>query len=155
MVKIFSSNGQDQDILARTWQWLERIEQSTLRRWLRIHLFVLALFVALLFWFTPFPDESAAYFWLPFAFGLPAAVHFFVVATLTVDETWTEERTLDVKIRSYDLGHMEDIRERHEDLHPSAINKIELDRLSEEDDDQEVLTSASKNNASKNQSANK
>lgn len=118
-----------QDVLTRIWERLESIEHKTLRRWLRLHLLALAIFVILLFWLRPFDGDTPIYFWLPFAWGILAAVHFFVVATLTVDEAWTEERTLDVKIRSYDLGHMEDIRERHEDLHPSAVNQMELDRL--------------------------
>ncbi len=92
------------------------------------------MFVILLFWLRPFAGDTPVYFVLPFALGVIAAVHFFIVATLTVDEAWTEERTLDVKVRSYDLGHMEDIRERHEGLHPSAVNRAELDRLKHEDD---------------------
>jgi len=120
------------DQLTAVWQRLETIAPRTLKKWLSLHLVAFAIFVILLFVFRPFEGDTQIYFWLPFAWGLIAAVHFFVVATLTVDEAWTEERTLEVKVRSYDLGHMEDIRERHEDFHPSAVNRAELDRLERE-----------------------
>jgi len=120
------------DQLTVLWQKLETVPPRTLKKWLAFHLLAFAVFVIFLFVIRPFEGDTPIYFWLPFAWGLVAAVHFFVVATLTVDETWTEERTLEVKVRSYDLGHMEDIRERHEDFHPSAVNRAELDRLERE-----------------------
>jgi len=120
------------DKLTEIWQRLEQIEHRILKRWLRVHLVLFSTFVLLLFILKPFEGDTPVYFWLPFAWGLFTAIHFFVVSTLTVDDAWTEERILDLKVRSYDLGHMEDIRERHEDLHPSAVNRMELDRLERE-----------------------
>lgn len=39
------------------------------------------------------------------------AVHYLVYKTGTVDDAWVEERTLDLRSKSYDMGHIDDIRE--------------------------------------------
>jgi len=39
------------------------------------------------------------------------AVHYLVYKTGTVDDAWVEERTLDLRSKSYDMKHIDDIRE--------------------------------------------
>jgi 2TM domain len=53
-------------------------------------------------------------FWPLVVWGLALMVHFFFHRAATVDDAWVEERTLDLRSKSYDLGHIDDIRE-----HPS------------------------------------
>ena len=46
--------------------------------------------------------------------GILLAVHYFYVRAANVDDDWVEERTDDLRIRSYDLGHITDLEERIE-----------------------------------------
>jgi hypothetical protein len=51
-------------------------------------------------------------FWPMCGWGLILALHFFYYKSVTVDEEWAQERTDDLKLRSYDLSHIQDIGER-------------------------------------------
>lgn len=51
-------------------------------------------------------------FWPMCVWGLLLALHFFYYKSVTVDEDWARERTDDLKLRSYDLSHIQDIAER-------------------------------------------
>ena len=44
--------------------------------------------------------------------GVVLAVHYFYVRAANVDDAWVRERTEDLRIRSYDLGHITDLEER-------------------------------------------
>ena len=44
--------------------------------------------------------------------GVVLAVHYFYVRAANVDDDWVRERTEDLRIRSYDLGHITDLEER-------------------------------------------
>ena len=57
-------------------------------------------------------------FWVLAAWGVVFAIHFFVVKSLAVDDDWVDERTQDLRDRSYDLGHIEDIIARDVKPHP-------------------------------------
>lgn len=46
--------------------------------------------------------------------GILLAVHYFYVRAVNVDDDWVRERTEDLRIRSYDLGHITDLEERIE-----------------------------------------
>jgi len=50
-------------------------------------------------------------FWPLILWGIALMLHFLVHRSRTVDESWAEERTLDVRSKSYDAGHINDIRE--------------------------------------------
>ena len=54
-------------------------------------------------------------FWPMFAWGVPLSIHFFYFKSVTVEDDWVQERADDLKLRSYDLGHIEDIRTRVEE----------------------------------------
>jgi 2TM domain len=50
-------------------------------------------------------------FW-PLAFwGLILMLHYFFHRAGTIDDAWVEERTQDLRSKSYDLSHIEDIME--------------------------------------------
>lgn len=51
-------------------------------------------------------------FWPLVLWGLVLMLHYFFHRAGTVDDAWVEERTLDLRSKSYDLGHIDDIRER-------------------------------------------
>ncbi len=53
-------------------------------------------------------------FWPMIAWSLALSLHFFYYKSITVDEEWAQERTDDLKLRSYDLGHIQDIEDRVE-----------------------------------------
>ena len=53
-------------------------------------------------------------FWPICAWGLLLAFHFFYYKSMTVDEAWVQERTDDMRLRSYDLSHIHDIEDRVE-----------------------------------------
>lgn len=53
-------------------------------------------------------------FWPLAVWGLALMVHFLIHRAGTVEEAWVEERALDLRSKSYDLGHIDNIRE-----HPS------------------------------------
>ena len=56
--------------------------------------------------------------WWSFApvcgWGIVLAVHYLYVRTMNVDDDWVRERTDDLRVRSYDLGHITDLKERVE-----------------------------------------
>ena len=49
-------------------------------------------------------------FWPLILWGIVLMLHFLVHRAKTVDEAWAEERTLDLRSKSYDAGHIDDIR---------------------------------------------
>ena len=56
--------------------------------------------------------------WWSFApvcgWGIVLAVHYFYVRAANVDDDWVRERAEDLRVRSYDLGHITDLKERVE-----------------------------------------
>ena len=44
--------------------------------------------------------------------GIVLALHYFYVRAANVDDDWVRARTEDLRIRSYDLGHITDLEER-------------------------------------------
>ncbi|MGH8742512.1 MAG: 2TM domain-containing protein, partial [Burkholderiales bacterium] len=50
--------------------------------------------------------------WPLVLWGLLVVLHFLYHRATSVDDAWVDERALDLRSRSYDLGHIDDIR-RH------------------------------------------
>ena len=50
--------------------------------------------------------------WPLVLWGMLLMLHFLYCRATTVDEAWVEERTLDLRSKSYDAGHIDDIRNR-------------------------------------------
>jgi hypothetical protein len=48
--------------------------------------------------------------WPLVAWGLLLMLHFLFYRTESVDDAWVEERTLELRSKSYDMGHIDDIR---------------------------------------------
>ena len=56
------------------------------------------------------------------------AVHYFYVRAANVDDDWVRDRTEDLKVRSYDLGHIADLEERIDRGDASVQPGVERDR---------------------------
>jgi hypothetical protein len=52
-------------------------------------------------------------FWPLVVWAPLLAVHYLVYKSRRVDERWAKERTDDVRSKSYDRAHMDDIAARH------------------------------------------
>ena len=76
---------------------------------------------------TSLHDGERWLFWFLFVWGIGLALHFFYVRSVDVDEQWVNERMGDVRYRSYDLSHIEDIKERVEGRDPSVRTSDERD----------------------------
>lgn len=66
-------------------------------------------------------------FWPMCAWGLVLAFHFFYYKSVTVDEAWVQERTDDMRLRSYDVSHILDIEDRSNKRDPSVRPSDERD----------------------------
>lgn len=63
-------------------------------------------------------------FWPLVIWGLALMIHFLVHRTATVDDAWVEERTEDLRSKSYDLSHIDNIREHPApSIKPGAADK--------------------------------
>ncbi len=56
--------------------------------------------------------------WPLLAWGFAFAVHYLVYKTSQTDERWADERTEELRLRSYDRGHIESIEDRYRDKPP-------------------------------------
>jgi hypothetical protein len=54
-------------------------------------------------------------FWPLVVWGLVLAVHYLIFKSKRVDESWVEERTEDVRSKSYDRAHIDSIEKRYSD----------------------------------------
>ena len=78
----------------------------------RRHLIAFVLLNALLTGVNIYQGPPWWAFWPLIVWGLVLMLHFLVHRTSAVDEAWVDERTLDLHSKSYDAGHIDDIR-RH------------------------------------------
>ena len=66
--------------------------------------------------------------WPTLIWGLVFAPHFFIVKAITVDETWVDERAMELREHSYDFDHMRDIEKRIVDDDFSVVPRSDRDR---------------------------
>ena len=96
------------------------VAQARLQRWFPRHVqayFVIIGGLTVINIMTGAPWWS---FWPMLGWGGLLALHFFYVKAVNVDEGWVDDRVDDLRFRSYDLGHIEDIETRIETRHPSV-----------------------------------
>lgn len=86
----------------------------------RRHLQTFVLFNALLTAINIYTGAPWWAFWPLVVWGLVLLLHFLFHRARAVDEAWVEERTLDLRSKSYDLGHIDEIHE-----HPAPSIKHE------------------------------
>lgn len=90
----------------------DRAGAGRLRRGLRWHAAVYAVVIGTLTAANVAVGDGWWAYWPTIGWGIVLAVHFFYVRAWSVDEDWIEERSDDLRFRSYDLGHIEDIKKR-------------------------------------------
>ena len=69
-------------------------------------------------------------FWPIAAWTTLVAVHYFIASSLDVEEDWVEEKAEDLRMRSYDFGHIDDIKDRIHQRDHSVVHHEERDRPS-------------------------
>lgn len=64
-------------------------------------------------------------FWPVLIWGTLVFLHYIYVKSTRVDDDWAAQRATEVTHRAYDLGHIEDIRERYAGARPAANGNAE------------------------------
>ena len=88
--------------------------QLLIRRLFRWHLLVYASVMGVLIIANFIIGGGWLSFWPICAWGLVLAFHFLYYKSVTIDDAWVQERTDDMRLRSYDLSHIHDIEDRVE-----------------------------------------
>ena len=89
-------------------------------RYFQLHLraFVLGTVVLVLIDFMTL--EGWWFFWPTMVWGILVLLHGLYVKSVHVNLKWAEERTEDVRLGAYDLGHIESIEQRYKDGPPTG-----------------------------------
>ena len=89
-------------------------------RFFRLHACAYALGVAVLVLVDLAVTGGSWFFWPVLAWSLLVLVHYLYLKSTRVDSRWAEERAGRVLDKAYDLGHIEDIRQRYDGAKPQA-----------------------------------
>jgi hypothetical protein len=81
----------------------------------RLHLWAFVLGNLALNIANGFAGERWWAFWPLVGWGLALGIHYLVYKSRRVSEPWVEERTQDVRSRSYDRAHIDSIEARNSD----------------------------------------
>ena len=76
----------------------------------RRHAWIFAVGAATLLVANVFAGEGWWSFWPLAAWGVVLGVHYLFYKSRRVDEAWVEERTQDLRSKSYDAGHIDTIK---------------------------------------------
>ena len=95
------------------------------RFYFRHHVLVLAIVVCLLLIIEWALGTRWSLFWPFIIWGLMVSIHYFFSAAFDINEVWADDRVLDVKTRSYDLGHIMNIEDRIDHTHDSITPHTE------------------------------
>ena len=87
-------------------------------RYFRLHGLAYALGVAVLVAVDLAVTDGWWSFWPVFAWSVILLVHYLYLRSTHVDSRWVEERESQVLDKAYDLGHIEDIRQRYQGEKP-------------------------------------
>lgn len=60
-------------------------------------------------------SEARWFYWPVMIWSAVLGVHFLYCKTLSVDDSWAEERTDNIRYKSYDLGHIRDIEDSYKE----------------------------------------
>ena len=92
----------------------ETAERDRAVRHLRRHILAYAAVTGALFLIDLLTPGSWWFLWPMLGWGVAVAAHWLYVKSAHIDEDWTQQRTEDIRLQAYDLGHIEDIGKRHE-----------------------------------------
>lgn len=88
---------------------------SVVLKWYRWHLAVFLTLNAVLILTNAFVGTGWWTFWPMMCLGLLFAFHFFFYKSLSASDEWAKRQADDLTMRSYDFGHIGDIKERYDD----------------------------------------
>ncbi len=92
----------------------ETAERDRAVRRLRRHILAYVAINGALFLIDLLTPGSWWFLWPMFAWGVAVAAHWLYVKSANIDDVWVQQRTEDIRLQAHDLGHIEDIVERHE-----------------------------------------
>ncbi len=92
----------------------ETTERDRAVRRLRRHILAYLAINGALFAIDLLTPGSWWFLWPMFGWGVAVAAHWLYVKSVHIDEGWAQQRTEDIRLQAHDLGHIEDIVERHE-----------------------------------------
>ena len=81
----------------------------------RLHAWIFVFGNAALHVANGFVGDDWWAFWPLIVWGLVLGVHYLIYKSKRVDERWVEERTEDVRSKSYDRAHIDSIETRYSD----------------------------------------
>lgn len=76
----------------------------------RRHAWIFAVGAAILIAANAFAGEGWWSFWPLAGWGVILGVHYLFYKSRRVNEAWVEERTQDLRSKSYDAGHIDTIK---------------------------------------------
>lgn len=91
--------------------WDERLCRAALRWWRR-HLLLFSLCIGLLHALNIWQGAPWWAFWPGLIWGVALSLHYFLYKSLTIDESWVDERIDDLREKSYDIAHLDDLEDR-------------------------------------------
>ncbi len=92
----------------------ETAERDRAVRRLRRHILAYAAVNGALFLIDLLTPGSWWFLWPMFGWGVALAAHWLYVKSVNIDDDWAQQRTEDIRLQAYDLGHIQDIEKRHE-----------------------------------------
>ena len=96
---------------------MRNIDGGIVKRALRRHLIAYGCASVIFFVADSLMAGAQWFHWPVMAWGVIAGAHFLYCKSLNVDEAWAERRVLDLRVKSYDLGHILAIDETHREKH--------------------------------------
>ena len=85
---------------------------------LRRHLIAYGCASVVFFVADYFMAGASWFYWPVMAWGAVVGVHWLYCKSIDVDDDWAERRTINIRLKSYDLGHIAAIDESYRKKHP-------------------------------------
>ncbi len=92
----------------------ETTERDRAVRRLRRHILAYLAINGALFAIDLLTPGSWWFLWPMFGWGVAVAAHWLYVKSVNIDDVWVQQRTEDIRLQAHDLGHIDDIAQRHE-----------------------------------------
>jgi hypothetical protein len=88
---------------------MRKRDRGIIERSLRHHLIMYGFASVVFFVADSFMPGALWFHWPVMTWGAIAGAHLLYCKSVNVDEAWAERRALDLRLKSYDLGHILDI----------------------------------------------
>ena len=109
---------------------MPKTDSGTLKRSraLQLHLIVYGCASVVFFIADQVMTGAQWFHWPVMAWGVVAGIHLLYCKSIDVDQDWAERRAIDVRLKSYDLGHISAIDESFRKDHPQDPSSRPPDR---------------------------